>query len=474
MPDQSSIAPARVASGQVDHGPLAQLAWTGAAVLLGYAVQLGDGHLHADAIPLLTIALAITTAVVVAPRLRGMGTVGGVLVTAGLLAALGFQFWHLLSVRPAVYLTDTRDEAVTPFYQGILLALILSGVLAGANRWQTRMVAMSLMLALHFALGVWLIHASPNPYIDTYVFQKEAVDALLSGRNPYSIAYSNIYPDETAYGPGLFVNNRSLFGYPYPPLPLLLATLGTLLGGDFRYSQLFAMTLSGALIAALASGRRNATLAATLFLFTPRGFFVLEQSWTEPYLVCLLAAVALCARRKWLATPWLTGLLLVAKQYTFLLSPLLWLLPRPESARKWRSFLVPAAISGALVTLPLFLIRPEPFLRSVVFLQFLQPFRPDALSFPAFWVAQGAEPVAEYLVFIAAACAIAIACWRSPRTAAGFCGAVSLTYLAFFTFAKQAFCNYYYFVIGALCCAIAAATRREQEFAMPFESPPTS
>ena len=168
MPDPSRIASVRVESGQADHGPLAQLAWTVAAVLIGYAVQLGNGHLHADAIPLLTITLALTTAVVVAPQALGMGTGGNVLVTAGLLAALGFQFWHLLSTLPAIYLTDTKVEAVTPFYQGIWLALILSGVLAGANRWQTRMVAMSLILALHFALGVWLIHASPNPYIDTF------------------------------------------------------------------------------------------------------------------------------------------------------------------------------------------------------------------------------------------------------------------------------------------------------------------
>jgi hypothetical protein len=253
-------------------------------------------------------------------------------------------------------------------------------------------------------------------------------------------------------------------------LPLLFATGGTLLGGDFRYSQLFAMTLSGALIAALASGRRIATLAAALFLFTPRGFFVLEQSWTEPYLVCALAAVALAARRASRATPWVTGLLLVVKQYMFLVLPLTWLLPKPASARTWPSFLGRAAISGAVVSLPLLLIRPKPFIRSVVSLQFFQPFRRDALSFPAFWVAQGAKPVPEYCVFIAAACAIALSLWRSPRTAAGFCGAVSLTYLGFFTFAKQAFCNYYYFVIGALCCAIAAATRSEPVFSVRVQA----
>ena len=42
-----------------------------------------------------------------------------------------------------------------------------------------------------------------------------------------------------------------------------------------------------------------------------------------------------------------------------------------------------------------------------------------------------------------------------PRTPAGFAGGVALVYFAFFAFNKQAFENYYFFVIGALCCAVA-------------------
>jgi hypothetical protein len=201
-------------------------------------------------------------------------------------------------------------------------------------------------------------------------------------------------------------------------------------------------------------------LAAMVFLFTPRGFFVLEQSWTEPYLVCLCAAVALSARRGWRATPWLAGLFLVAKQYTFLAAPLMLLLPKPSSLPSWRNFFGKAAISGAIVTLPLFLVGPKPFVRSIVVLQFLQPFRPDALSFPAHWGAHGDEALVKHALFVTAGCAIALSLWRSPRTTTGFCGALALTYLAFFSFAKQAFCGYYYFVIGALCCAISAASAR--------------
>jgi hypothetical protein len=101
----------------------------------------------------------------------------------------------------------------------------------------------------------------------------------------------------------------------------------------------------------------------------------------------------------------------------------------------------------------------EQFVRSALTLQFEQPFRQDALSYLA-WYGQwaGAEAAAglSWLAFLMMGLAMLLALWRCQRTAAGFATAVALTYLAFFVFNKQAFANYYYFVIGALCCAIAA------------------
>ena len=38
-----------------------------------------------------------------------------------------------------------------------------------------------------------------------------------------------------------------------------------------------------------------------------------------------------------------------------------------------------------------------------------------------------------------------------------FAAALAFASLAAFAFGRKAFCNYYFFVIGALCCAVAAA-----------------
>lgn len=44
----------------------------------------------------------------------------------------------------------------------------------------------------------------------------------------------------------------------------------------------------------------------------------------------------------------------------------------------------------------------------------------------------------------------------AARTPAGFPASTALVYVLFFAFNRQAFANYYYLVIGAMCCAIAA------------------
>ncbi len=60
------------------------------------------------------------------------------------------------------------------------------------------------------------------------------------------------------------------------------------------------------------------------------------------------------------------------------------------------------------------------------------------------------------LAFAVLALAAVLALWRLPRTPAGFAAATALLYLFFVAFNKQAMANYYVFVLGALCCAVAA------------------
>jgi MFS family permease len=65
--------------------------------------------------------------------------------------------------------------------------------------------------------------------------------------------------------------------------------------------------------------------------------------------------------------------------------------------------------------------------------------------------------IGSQMLFVAMSVALAIALWRCPRDAGGFAAGLAVVYLPFIAFNKQAFANYYLFVIGALCCAVAAA-----------------
>jgi hypothetical protein len=362
--------------------------------------------------------------------------------------------------RPGVFVEVHGLLGYVPFFAGI--AATATVLTLAVTREHLRLALLGL-LAFHLMLGAWVIRHSPNPLIDVVVFQRDGVAALLSGHNPYALTFPNIYSGTSFYdyyGPGMTVGGRLQFGFPYPPLSLLLAIPGEVFGGDFRYSQLIAMTTAGLLIAC-ARGGRIGLWAAALYLFAPRSFFVLEQGWTEPYLVLLLALVAFCACRFRSGLGIALGLFLASKQYLILAVPLLPLLQSPardrDSLRRFAfTVVVPAAAVAAVVTIPFALWNIPAFVHDVVTLQVQQPFRQDALTFLAAFAYLTGVQLPSILAFVAAIVATVVAWRHCPRTPSGFISAVAFVFFAFFAFNKQAFCNYYTFIVGALCVALGA------------------
>ena len=151
------------------------------------------------------------------------------------------------------------------------------------------------------------------------------------------------------------------------------------------------------------------------------------------------------------------GAFLALKQYLVFALPAAWLLlDRPPQWRGLATFLARGALVGTVITLPFVLWNPAAFWHSVVTLQFHQPFRPDALSVLSWWTSRGHDAPSALVAFAMAASASAIAVWRLPRTPAGFAMVTAVTFFAFFVFNKQAFCNYYFFVVGALYATVSA------------------
>jgi hypothetical protein len=422
---------------------------------LGRSLQIANGGFAVEAVYWLAVSLAVVLLAAAVERPDNIARVDAYIVPIIAGAVMLANVAQLATARPGTFV-HFEPSAQIFFRAGIaLLAAVAASAAWGAPR-NGKLAQVSVLVAAHFAMGWLVIHVTPHPAIDVDVFHRDAIEALRSGLNPYRMTFPNIYSDAGFYGQGLSVDGRLQFGFPYPPLGLLLAIPGRLLGGDHRYAQLVALETAAVLMAFARPGRFG-TLAAVLFLTTPRVFFVLEQSWTEPFLVLGLAAVIFAACRSSRAVPWLFGAFVALKQYLVLALPAaLLLLPWPLRRNRVAPLFAKAGAVAFGITLPFFLWGPGAFWSSVVTLQFHQPFRVDALTILAWWVSLGYAPPPSFVPFLVAAIVMALLMWRLPRTAEGFGAMVGVTFLAFFAFNKQAFCNYYFFVIGAFCTSLAA------------------
>jgi hypothetical protein len=430
------------------------------AFAVGGAIQVRDGYGAPAAFAWLTVAVVAVLAAVVLPTHRTVEALLRRALPALMVAMLVQQLLALVTWPPAGPFLRVPGWPATFALAGA--GAVLAAVAVAATRGVLRWVGVVALLGIHLALGIWTlrIQPAPNPPIDVFMFQHDSVAALLSGVDPYSITFPNPYPTGAYYGPGMIVDGRLQFGFVYPPLSLFLSTLGHWAGGDVRYAQLGAMTLAALCMATVRRGPLG-PLAAALFLFTPRNLFVLEQSWTEPFVVLFLAVTVWCAVRAPRLAPYALGLFLAVKQYAVLALPIAWLLTR--SLAGFRALAVRAVVVAAAVTLPLALFDVPGFLRAVVTLQFSQPFRPEALSYLGLLAGPGgAPPFGTGVAFAVAAAVGALALWRLPRTPAGYALGVAALFLAFFVLNKQAFANYYFFVIGALCVAVAATDAVEE------------
>lgn len=431
------------------------LAYAVAAVALGYAIQINQGSYHPQAILWLSVAIVFCVAGFLVPRFDFLERFSERPVVWFLTAGFAFQIWQLI-------ITPANNYFPSPALYVLMSIALLLFILSVAELRLPWRVQIPLLLLIHFALGVWLIRKTPDPFIDVYLFHKQSLEALLKGINPYTLTIPNIYGHTEFYGAGVLVNGRVNVGFPYPPLSLLLALPGHLLGGDYRYSNLAAMTLAGALMAYARPGRLG-LIAASVFLFTPRVFYLLELGWTEPLVILFLAATVFCACRAPKYLPLALGLLFAVKQYTVLLAPLVCLLlPAPFNMKDYLRLMGKAVLVAALLTLPMLLINAGAFIKDVVAFQLRQPFRLDSLSYTA-WIARNTGfYLPTWLGFATLIPTTALALKRAPRTPAGFAAAAALVYLVFFAFSKQAFGNYYYFTLGALCCAVAATKAGER------------
>lgn len=422
-----------------------------AATSLGAALQVRDGLYSPLAVSLLILTIALAC-IALATNWRD-GRTTRIVAALALLMQLAllccdFPGSHHIARAP-------REYAVFIALMSLAACAVMIAIVM--NRRRVDHCAFAALLVLHLIAGVWVLRQTPAPFMDVFVFQRDASAALRAGINPYTIDFPNIYGESGAfvYGEGLSRNGRLQFGFPYTPHTAMWNFLGDLIAPDYRYLNQAAILIAGLLLALSGNGRMS-YLGAALLLFTPRSFYIIEQGWTEPLSILLLSATIFSAARRPALAPYFFGLLLASKQY---LAIALVLTPLLAMRWDWR-FVLKAIATASIVTAPLALWDIRAFWANAIMLQFHQPFRTDALSLSAAAVNVGLPRMPSVVAPLASIAVGVVLSRKLPPSPWSFALALAVMYLTLFALSKQAFANYYFLVIAAFCAAICTSESR--------------
>jgi hypothetical protein len=322
----------------------------------------------------------------------------------------------------------------------------------GGGRELWRILAV--LIVVHASFALLFNRAVFGNTIDTFTFQRDACKTLLQGTDPFGGTQANIHdPLHTAlfYGPGTVINGRVQVGFQYPPLTLLWALPGYLLG-DVRYSYVFAIIISALFSFAICPSLRGLWVVSVL-LFSPLTFLVENRCWTEPLVLMTLSATVFAAMKKRWWLPIALGLFLATKQYNVLALPLIGFLICPF---RWKAYWKLTGWSLAVCTatvMPFAIWNIRGLWHDLVLFHLAQPFRHDGLSF--------AVPI-PWMTKIGPVLVLAFIAWvirTGKHTAAVFAASYGVALLLFFSTSQQGMTNYYFLVGQSFFLAVGALPR---------------
>jgi hypothetical protein len=417
-----------------------------AILLLDETLARGAEHFDAIALACVGAAIIVLALPLCFPRFQISRIVGDVSITLGI--CLGLLRLPAISLCLAL---QTVPPVLLPVFVLALAAAVLSLLLVIPWQQAYRPMVFGLFL-LDFALLGWFqIGAAQVPRVDVFEIQQLGCDALVHGIDPYTITFPDIYGPQAHYYPtGTVVNGRVQCGYFYPPPSLLMALPGYELG-DVRLAHLAALIGAAGLIG-FTSGRYS---VVSWLLLTPHLLFILENAWIESFLVLLLAATVVSAHyRQMMLAGLFFGVLLVSKQYLLLTAPAVFLLaPRPLRGASAVAFFTAAVAAAVAVTLPFVIWSPAAFFYSNTVL-YTHLLRNDSIGFLPLLSKLVGGPLTLMWAAIAAGCAAGMALATLRPSPGNFAYAIAFIGLCCFAFSTQAFVNYYFFSIGAVCLSM--------------------
>lgn len=318
------------------------------------------------------------------------------------------------------------------------------------------------IITLAFLTRFFMILSSPYPAIDVFDALLKGSEQLLKGTNPYSFTYTKLYPDVTP----------NYFGY--LPGALVFATPFTILLDDPRFLFVVSELVTALLIYFMLKKSLSEKLSGlaiyipTLFLFSPRTFFMLEQAYIEPalmlFLTLIFASVVLLPRRNGLIF-FLLGILITLKQ-TALFIPFFFF----RSSGLKIKYLLWTVLPPLIIILPFIIWNPVDFYQDVIknyLFGDLAPSRVNlqriSLSIYAFLYQQANFEQPSWITGVAVIVFFVILLTRKVKTWAEFFGLLAIWFLGLQLLIRLSFFNHYYF-IGNLILLTIIATLANKPF----------
>lgn len=427
-PAPAAAAPA-VSAPAVDPGSSVATALTLLAWTLGtLGVSAHDGEYSAWGLAALTVAFVLLLAVAALRRPLAAPSRWSLAATAAVTVVAA-------GVHPARRLMHAHAG-------GLLAVDLLAGLtalvaLTAAAVVRRSAAAWAVGAALAAATGVVTVLVAADPHIDVWYLLQQSSSGLLHGDDMYRQHWQGSHGLQAVY--------------PYLPFTTLALAPARWLLGDVRYALLGSSLLTSWQLRRLAPAL-PATLAL-LVLVHPHWAFLVDQSWTEPLLLVLLAAavLALDRDRPGLAMLALAGAL-AAKQHVVLLLPLFALWP----SFGWRRALGAGALA-VLVVAPWLVAGPGDLWHDAVHANLALGVIPRAQCWPSFLLRHGVT-VGFWFLLLVLAVAYAAVLVRVPRTPAGLALGSALVLLGLDLANKQSFFNHYMLPLGLLLVAVAAAS----------------
>ena len=320
------------------------------------------------------------------------------------------------------------------------------------------------LIAVAIIIQAFATFCSVVTGIDVTVMLQGACDFFIHGKNPYDARYPDIFH-------GFYVKYYGSINYmTYWPTVVYTGSIFYFLFGDYRYAYIFISILLALAIykyrEKVGLSKENALLFILLWVSNPVLSYTINRGWIDVFVTLpFFLFLHYLSTRKLLLSGLFLGIVLSVKLYYLLLTPFIGLYLLHHFGFKKSLYFV--AVCGgifAATIVPFLIIDAHQFYQSTInFYSGMKLARPDSLSWVSYITRWNLELVSEGTYFslavIGALCVWFIFCEKTITRLIEF-GSVAL--FIFFLCARQAFCNYYLFILFLYYMGIYFSAERKE------------